>query len=164
MQSLGMRSKVYVSCVIEFRPVPNIHAPNRFEFYVGTIRRTFGGLSDSLCYATTSSDILSPFAHTSSSTLSQTAETQLAPNYVGFYPGQRIMTIQTVTNAASCYEIWINSTHFFEQGNQRSDSSNFQATQQCPLCSNCATRSACEGRCNGNGELSCLDPCMLSNM
>jgi hypothetical protein len=135
-----------------------VYSPCRFEFYVGTIRRTFQGMSDTLCYAAASSDILSPFAHASSLALSQAIDTQLAQNYVGFFPGQRMITIQTIANAASCYEIWINGTHFFEQGNQKSDSTNFQATLQCPLCSNCATRSACEGRCNANGDLTCLDP------
>jgi hypothetical protein len=161
MQSISVSSKIHVSHIIRFynSGTSDFYAPRSFEFYVGTIRRTFEGLSDTLCYAAASTEVLFPFTYTSSHLPSQASDTQLAPPHVGFYPGQRIITILTTSTPSSCYEIWINGTHFLEQGNQKSDSANFQATtQQCPLCSNCAIGSACQGRCNKNGDLTCLDP------
>ncbi len=131
-----------------------------FEFYVGNIRRRFSSVPDNSCYAAASSDVLSPFAFLSGSTSCQVQDTIITPISSGFLPGQRILTVTTAPNGIGCYEIWTNTTHFLEQGNQRSESANFQAAASCPLCRNCATGSTCEGRCNVQGTLTCSDPCM----
>ena len=151
-----MPSNIYVSGIICFvSGIHNIHI--RFEFYVGNIRRKFSAMPDTVCFAATSPDAVSAFAFTSASTRSRAADTQLV-SASNFHPGQRILTITTLNAGVGCYEVWINGTHFIEQGNQKSDSTNYQATSICPSCHNCASSSACEGRCNRNGELKCSDP------
>ena len=151
-----MPSNIYVSGNIWFiQGIRLIH--NRFEFYVGNIRRKFSAMPDTFCFAAASPDAVSAFAFTSASTRGRATDTQLV-SASNFHPGQRILTLTTLNSGVGCYEVWINGTHFIEQGNQKSTSTNYQATSTCPLCHNCASSSACEGRCNRNGELKCSDP------
>ncbi len=159
MQSFCLHSAIHVSSSIAWI-ADTLIRPRRFEFYVGMVRRKFEAVSDNLCFAATSSDSLSPFSYASASTRCQVVDTQHALGSSGFLPGQRILTITTPSAGVGCYETWINGTHFFEQGNQKSDSATFQATLPCPLCHNCATSSACQGRCSINGTLACSDPRM----
>ena len=161
MQSVCLRSAIHVSCCtlkLSFGCQHIINTTFRFEFYVGIVRRTFKGFSHPSCYSATSSDTLLPFIHSTEATPCNVKDTQ---SIAGFCPGQNILTITMAPDRVGCSEIWTNGSHFLEQGNQKTDSRNYQTTTACPLCRNCASVSAaCAGRCSVGGSLQCSDPRM----
>ena len=124
---------------------------------MGIVRRTFKGFLDPSCYAAVGSEALLPFIDSMDATPCNVRDTQ---SIAGFFPGQRILTITKA--GVGCFETWTNGSHFLEQGNQKTDSRNYQLTSACPLCRNCAAvTAACAGQCSVNGSLQCLDACII---
>jgi hypothetical protein len=91
---------------------------HRFEFYLGMIRRTIETSPGQICYASATSDMLSPIVYRSPSTPCQVIDTQLAATSA-FYLGDRVLTISTASVQTGCFEIWMNGSHLLEQGNQK---------------------------------------------